>query len=229
MAMDAAKQNDAQHPAMGTETYTKKKIVLEIDLVGYADTSRLLEQIIGPIGVQLLQEQIQNLVDRSLKVIGLTRKETFMQSAGDNAILGFDCAEDAHYFAQAVSTINQAQNNNKTLLSARQQFRMGVATGEIVMQANDIESACGIVITNAVRLESATAPGEILIDSATYAALPPKLQKLYGSEETILGKRSEVFQAHRYNLNAITRPVPTKKQTQHETGWSRWLLGCKRQ
>lgn len=190
--------------ALPGECTVCQKFVLQIDLVGYSDTARLLEQLLGAVGVQLFQQRFQVLVNQSLQAIGLTRQQVFLQSAGDNAILAFDRAQDAHRFAQVAHQINRANHQDKSFRLTHQQFRIGVASGKIVISDNDLESACGIVMTNAVRLESAAAPGEIIIDAKTYAALPGTLRCLYGAEEKIHGKRSEIFRAHRFQWRSET-------------------------
>jgi len=84
------------------------------------------------------------------------------------------------------------------MASARRWFRIGAATGEIsVRNKRSKPTVAGITIANAVRLEAAAKPGEFLVDTATFQALPPSLQRKYGREETVQGKRKEQFQAHR--------------------------------
>ena len=71
---------------------------------------------------------------------------------------------------------------------------MGVATGEIEFDGNDI---AGTVIANAVRLETAGKYGHLLIDKLSYSLLPAELQALYHDEEQVPGKRAELIAAHR--------------------------------
>jgi class 3 adenylate cyclase len=130
-----------------------------------------------------------------------------MQSAGDNAILAFEQARVAHDFVVAWHRIVSSRNREKSVAQAQQHYRIGVATGDLVIWDDDLESACGIVITDAVRLESAGAPGQVLIDHVTYQALPLDLRYCYGPEEKIAGKRSEVFRVHRCQLEQPAKPA----------------------
>jgi hypothetical protein len=77
-------------------------------------------------------------------------------------------------------------------------FRIGAASGEIVMQPKpgggyDI---AGTTIARAVRLEAKAQPGGLLVDRRTFEALGPEGQQLYGQELMVAGKRDEVFAAH---------------------------------
>lgn len=55
----------------------------------------------------------------------------------------------------------------------------------------------GFAITRAVRLESQSGIGEILIDTSTYDALSSAQKARYGAQEQITGKRNEMFPARR--------------------------------
>jgi hypothetical protein len=57
-----------------------------------------------------------------------------------------------------------------------------------------------MVIVKAVRLEGAAQPGELVVDAATFNSLPPEYQIAYGSEESVPGKRDEIFAARRYKV-----------------------------
>jgi len=58
----------------------------------------------------------------------------------------------------------------------------------------------GVTIANAVRLEAASQPGELLVDLATFDALTPELRLELQPDEKISGKRDEVFRARRIVL-----------------------------
>ena len=61
-----------------------------------------------------------------------------------------------------------------------------------------------MVIANAVRLEAAARPGQIVADRATFQLLPAGLQEFYGPEEIVRGKRQEAFAAHRATVLAYS-------------------------
>jgi class 3 adenylate cyclase len=175
------------------------KTVLELDLVGYSSVARMLEENNGAGAVAALNDQVQRFVDDGLRAVQLPRDGTVMATTGDGAILLFEKADQAHRFATALSVATKEHNASRTEASARRRFRVGAATGEIVLrpQPGGGHDMAGITIANAVRLEAAGRPGTLLIDLATHNALPSRLQALYGPEEEVAGKRDEKFRARR--------------------------------
>jgi class 3 adenylate cyclase len=178
---------------------TLVKTVLELDLVGYTDIARVYQQGHGSQWVADLNRQIQDFVDVGLRAVGANRATTFVKTTGDGAILVFDEARHAHEFAQAVYQATRHHNADKTEASAQRFFRMGAATGEITLVPLDGggRDIAGMTIANAVRLEQASHPGELLIDPATYDPLPTKWKRQYDPQEEVAGKRDERFQARR--------------------------------
>ncbi|HEX8199937.1 MAG TPA: AAA-like domain-containing protein, partial [Isosphaeraceae bacterium] len=162
--------------------------------------------------------QIQDFVDLGLRAVGASRTTTFVKTTGDGAILAFDEAAHAHEFAQAVYQATQDHNADRTEASARRSFRMGAATGEVTLVPLDGggRDIAGTTIANAVRLEAASHPGELLIDLPTYDRLPPPWQRLYGPPEEVRGKREERFLARRAVL--IPAAEQTRRPRQHGQG-----------
>jgi hypothetical protein len=102
----------------------------------------------------------------------------------------------------AVLEATQAHNAQKSVPSAERWFRVGIATGDLHERERPTgaREIAGTVIANAVRLESAARPGQIVVDSTTFGLLPNGLQALYGDEEIVEGKRKERFAARRYTV-----------------------------
>jgi class 3 adenylate cyclase len=173
-----------------------KKTVLELDLVAYNDVARFLEENLNVEAVKAFQDQIQNFVDHGLDAVGLRREDVVLGTSGDNAVLIFDDAETMHRFAQAVQNETLAYNNQKSIEAAKRWFRMGAATG-MVLSLPSQKQIVGTTISRSVRLEAAASKGELLVDLPTFQTLPDELKKYYGAEETIQGKRQEIFQARR--------------------------------
>jgi len=203
-------------PMPGGEGLTLMKTVLEIDLVGYSSLAAVLDETLGPESVANLNQRIQHVIGDGLAAVGLARESTVMATTGDGAILVFEKAEDAHRFAEHMHRMTREYNSTKTEASARLYFRIGAATGNITMQPRqgggyDI---AGITIARAVRLEAAARPGELLVDTLTYEALPPVLHPAYEEEESVRGKRDESFAARRSVMNRdvpqhlLTKPAP---------------------
>jgi class 3 adenylate cyclase len=177
---------------------TMKKTVVELDLKGYSDIARELEEHFSAEVVMQFNEQIQRFVDAGLKATETRREETVMATTGDGAILVFDDPATAYRFAEVVHEAYQIHNHGKSVSAARRWFRIGIATGDLVLESIDTtRKMAGSVIARAVRLEAAANIGEILVDTDTYAALPREIQARYGAEERIAGKRDEEFPAHR--------------------------------
>ncbi|MCU0753804.1 MAG: hypothetical protein MUE46_01610 [Xanthomonadales bacterium] len=182
---------------------TTTKTVLELDLVGYSDKARELEEHLGVDLVMRFNDQIKGFISQGLAATGLNEADTIVQSTGDGAIVILDTAEQAHRFAEAVNKATLEYNQRKTLESARRWFRIAAAAGEIQIRGKDL---AGTTIANAVRLESAGEAGHFLIDLPTWNALPAALQALYLPVESIRGKREELFPARRCVFNSAPRP-----------------------
>jgi class 3 adenylate cyclase len=179
------------------------KTVLELDLVGYSTIADMLEQGLGVETSPQLNRQIQSFVDQGLQSVKLTRDATVMQTTGDGAILVFDKPSLAHVFANAVHQATRTHNATKDADIGKRIFRIGIATGDLVMEpkANGGFDIGGMTIARAVRLEAKARPGEVLCDPETFAGLTAKQQKLYSARETVTGKRDETFPAHRCVMN----------------------------
>jgi len=78
------------------------KTIVELDLIGYSDLARHLEENLSVNELALLDEQIQGFVDAGLKAVNLPREAAVLSTAGDNAFVIFDQADQAHRFALAV-------------------------------------------------------------------------------------------------------------------------------
>ena len=164
------------------------KTVLELDLAGYNDIARLLEDILDVDAVEKFEDQVQAFVDEGLAAVGLRREDVVLGTAGDNAILLFDDAAQMHRFAETVQEATRRHNRDKSETLAKRWFRMGAATG-VVRHKPEERRIVGTTISRAVRLEAAGRKGQLLIDTATWEALPEALREGYEPEEEVLGKR----------------------------------------
>lgn len=81
---------------MPKSAHTFTKTILEMDLVGYSDLARMLEENLDVGAVKALEEQILQFIDYGLTEIGLQRNDIVIDTAGDNAILMFDDAATMH-------------------------------------------------------------------------------------------------------------------------------------
>ena len=115
-------------------------------------------------------------------------------TAGDNAILVFDKVADAHLFAVAVHKATEKHNVAIKQPVAKRWFRIGVATGKLDVRGKRIH---GKTIIDAVRLEAAGKSGQVLIDPATFDALPKRLRTRYGKREIVRDKNNVSYECHR--------------------------------
>lgn len=177
-------------------------VIVVIDMVGYSTLARHLEENAGAAAVAQLNRQIQAFVDTGLAALPPDATLTRIAETGDGAILLFTLPEHAHRFAAHVLLTANQHNQSRTDESAKRWFRIGIASGEVTRKTLDQQDSgyAGIAIANAVRLESAAQPAEIVIELDTFEALPAPLRRLYGPESTVRGKRTELFRVRRYRL-----------------------------
>jgi len=110
-----------------------QKTVVELDLKGYSDIARELEEHFSAEVVMCFNDQIQGFVDAGLKAVGAPHEQSVMATTGDGAILIFDQPETAHRFAEAVHHGCRVHNDGKSIASARRWFRVGIATGGLAL------------------------------------------------------------------------------------------------
>lgn len=185
------------------------RTVLEIDLVSYSDIARTLEENLSVYAVKAFQEQIQAFIDYGLSTLGLHRNDVVFGTAGDSAILVFEDAALMHHFAERVSIATREHNQKKSVASAQRWFRMGCATGSVLLSRSK-KKIIGATVVRAFRLEAASDSGELLVDVATFQALPKELQDRYGPELIVKGKRDESFAVHRCVLVEMNDQVQEK-------------------
>lgn len=169
-----------------------------MDLVGYNIIAESAEEGLGVDVVKKLNEQIQQFINSGLEALKLPRHDHFVTDTGDGGILMFDSSDNAFLFATHI--IKQTEEHNRTRRRgiSKRIFRIGAASGEIVIERKvtggfDI---AGTTIARAVRLEAKTRPGGLLVDKPTFDTLKPDNQKEFGSLQTVPGKRDERFDAY---------------------------------
>jgi tetratricopeptide (TPR) repeat protein/class 3 adenylate cyclase len=175
-----------------------KGTVAVVDMAGYSDIAKLLEENLTAGAVAELNRQIQGFMNRSLSQLPNDHSYRVVSRPGDGIIVFFENAEDAHSFGFQVHVFAKEHNDQRTELIAERWFRIGIATGEVNMNSlSGTPEYAGIAIANACRLESAAGKGEILADTNTFSALTEESKRLYGEEEMVKGKRAERFGARR--------------------------------
>jgi class 3 adenylate cyclase len=180
------------------------KTVVELDLVGYNSISTHIEQGLDVVSVAALNEQIRSFIHVGLQRANVASEGALVMTTGDGAILTFDSANEAFEFAQGVHEKTQEHNSSRTLPIGKRVFRIGMATGEIVIR-NKAEGGfdiAGSTIARAVRLEAKAPPGGVLVDIPTFNSLRADLKTRFGSKQNVQGKRDEQFEAYGAQINA---------------------------
>ena len=198
-----------------TPSQSNLKTVLELDLAAYSDIARALEENLDVQAVKSFEDQIQSFLEEGFKQLGIRKDDVFFATAGDNALLIFDDAAVMHKLAKFVQEATLEHNRHKSVESAKRWFRMGAATGPVLVIAEE-RRIVGTTVARAVRLEAGAEKGELLIDAETFNALPKELKAYYGDEETIAGKRDELFTARRCAfispVDRLVKPQGNAKQ-----------------
>lgn len=169
-----------------------KRTLIKLDVVGYADIVKILEEKTNAKVTSLLNNKIQSFVTKALDIIDCGTG-LILKKEGDSALVCFQEACKAHDFARTVHEITTKDNIGKPE-SLKIVFRIGGATGEL-----DLTTYDGYLNAIAYRLESKSEQGGILINREMFNELPSNMQSQYDIEEVVEGKRiSELFLARRW-------------------------------
>lgn len=200
------------------------KTVVELDLVGYSSISTHIEEGLNVLSVADLNEQIITFIEAGLDEANVLSEQALVMRTGDGAILVFDSANQAFQFAEDVHKRTQEHNSSRRLSIGKRVFRIGMATGEIVMRRKPEGGfdVAGSTIARAVRLEAKAQPGGVLIDAATFNSLRDDLKTRFGPKQSVQGKRDEKFEAYAAQINADgikdTADVrPSSEKDEHRT------------
>lgn len=203
-------QANHEELTMLADTGTMRCTVADVDMVGYSDVARMLEENTSAGSVGELNRQIQGFITSALKQITFSGETRILAFTGDGGLLLFESAEDAHSFGCSLQQAAKQYSEQRNVPSAKRRFRIGLATGEVNLSSGGKQGDqyAGIAIANAVRLQTAAAPSEILIDTSTFAELTRSSQQLYSAAEQVRGKREETFRAHRCSIRVDDGMIP---------------------
>jgi tetratricopeptide (TPR) repeat protein/class 3 adenylate cyclase len=195
MSNAAAAHNPLSVPA----STVMRRTIAVVDMVAFSSVARMLEENATAAAVYELSRQIQSFFNRALAQLPDPNAYSVVSKPGDGIILLFERPDDAHCFGYHVHHFAAEHNAERKIANAKRWFRVGIASGDVVITdpSHSPSEYAGITIANAVRLESAAEAGEILVDLATFGALSSENQARYGPEETVCGKREERFRARR--------------------------------
>jgi class 3 adenylate cyclase len=180
--------------------------IVIVDLVGYSDIQRQLEQALGVGAARDLDAQIQGFIETALTKVGGTPADSILARTGDGGQLKFALPGTALSFSAELQAAATRHNAGVTEAIAKRVFRIGIATGELAFSA-ETGALSGMTYTRAARLESKADPGGILIDEASCDGSVEALRVGYHGPETINGKRDERFVAWRARIDMTTVPA----------------------
>jgi class 3 adenylate cyclase len=178
-----------------SETRIVRRTIVELDLVGYSDIARHLDEHLGANAVMQFNKQIQGFVHEALQSVATSHSGAVNSRAGDNAIVVFEGVSEAHRFAEAFLRITEQYNTGKTETAAKRHFRLGISTGDIAIDGDEI---AGTTVIDSCRLEAGGDKGHILISADTYKELPAEYQSSYVGPEILKDKRGRQHQVYRY-------------------------------
>ncbi|MBF0458764.1 MAG: FHA domain-containing protein [Nitrospirae bacterium] len=168
------------------EKYCKCITVMFTDL----QDSTGLTQKVGDIKARLVITKHDNIVIPLIKSTG-----TFIKSIGDGTLSYFCSADDA------LSVAIQIQEDLKCFNDKREfntpiRLRIGLHTGECIVEHNDIR---GNIVNIASRFESLSSPDEIFLSENTYNALSSENKELcrYLYTTAIKGITDEKFKVYK--------------------------------
>jgi tetratricopeptide (TPR) repeat protein/class 3 adenylate cyclase len=190
------------------------RTVAVVDLVGYSSLARMLEENMGAPAVAELNRRIQDLIQEALAPLP-SCSYTLIAKTGDGALVLFEDAPCAHQFAVELHQCAARHNTARSDKSAQRSFRIGIASGDITVleEPPAAPEYAGITIANAVRLETAAKPGEIVVDLPTFNKLPAEVQSSYSSEATVHGKREESFRVRKWRAGgAPAVPIISRRR-----------------
>ena len=165
----------------------KESFVVQLDRHQYSGHAEYVNDILGHNAVKLLNDKTQGFIDCA-NINGQV-----ISRLGDNAVILFDNAEDAHNFAVSVNVLTKEDNHQKP--DDRQcWFTIGCSFGETSI---DNDNPTGDAFTIADRLHKKAGLGELLIESKVYSKLLPELQSSYADREIIIVKNRR-FEVHKF-------------------------------
>ena len=170
-----------------------------VDLVGYSDTAMMLEETLGVAALGAFNAGIQEILDQSLSISGVTRADSVVMTTGDGALLRFSNADQALTFAATLHIASEQDNLTKGCHGAKRVFRVGIGTGDVAFdtEATEGNGLAGMAIARAARLEGHAEPGGTLIDPETWESASAPIRAAFIGPETVSGKRQERFTAYR--------------------------------
>lgn len=181
--------------------FRRRKTVVSIDLVDYSGDARYRQENFGVASVGELDARIRQMIERALRACGRDPSAAVIRFTGDGVTLDLDHPHQAIEFAETFFSHAQAHNSRTREARHRWWFRMGAADGELAyrQQGADRLEPAGEALIIAVRLQSKSRPGELLVDEGCFRACEGGRQdRFHRKAIAVAGKKpDETYRARR--------------------------------
>jgi class 3 adenylate cyclase len=184
--------NVRQRAPKKSEETSSALCVMVVDMAHFAQIQHHLQLLAGDKAMKDLADQIHRIMSEGCAKAGQVYEKVCAQFGGDGGIFIFNKPAEAHECAVNMLKLAEeesARGREAKLNEAMRCFRIGISYGELSKDAHG--KLAGPVISVATRLESGGVTGEIRLSTAAYKVLPRSIQRLYGGEEEIRGKKHE--------------------------------------
>jgi class 3 adenylate cyclase len=186
-------RSSRQRPSKKAPDETSTAVcVMVVDMAHFAQIQHHLQLLAGDKAMKDLADQIHRIMSEGCAKAGQDYAKVCASFGGDGGIFVFNKPSEAHEAAVHMLKLAEeesARGREAKLHEAMRCFRIGIAYGELAR--DDHGKLAGPVISNATRLESGGVTGEIRVSTAAYKVFPRSIQRLYGGEEEIRGKKHE--------------------------------------
>jgi class 3 adenylate cyclase len=173
-----------------------------VDMAEFSRIQRYEQELNGTAGVTRLQVQIKSIMASGFKDVASSYEDALREFAGDGGIFTFEQPEEAHHVAVAILQASERESEKGRALKIREAlrcFRIGIDYGECGRDRQ--RQLTSVIISRARRLEAGGPAGEIRISTDAYGRLPEPVQRQYGKEELLRGKKhDEPIPAHRFTV-----------------------------
>ena len=175
---------------------------VSVDMKGYGDISRQLEDMSWEDSTAVLEfnRAIRDEMTEALNSVRVAPDTVWRDGTGDGEILIFKNPETAVRFARAFRTrmVDRNIRNRNRDSGTDKCFRTGIATGRVsIRETRDLHERLinlemgGTIIAEAVRIQSACAPEEIMMCEETFMAIPIPLRAEFPHHRLVRGKPHE--------------------------------------
>jgi class 3 adenylate cyclase len=202
------------------------RVVVSVDLAEYGRMTDEIEGFLGAEGIFAFNRQIQEIMAEVLNKQSISCE--ILINTGDGVLAVLREPDQAVEFAVAIHKAIRAKNAEKSNAEHRIHFRIGISTGNLVIQTTKSRDNSlakhdigGKVIKTAVRLQSAAQAGQVLICDKTHSLMKGDTKPDFGTKpRKIQGKPHEEqrIKAWCYSVYTVFRKRRRKRLSSAKRG-----------